>query len=159
MFNMDSIPLGKIQSIAYQRSNASIVDLSRQTKMLPPHFNPTKDKAWSFELGVMFPSLLPHPAEGFYFTHMFWPVSHDTCLWEGTYYLAPPQTNSERWAQEYSQVLQRNAWLEDTETMENTHTAMMSGGRKHMHLQDEEILIRHGYKVVQDWIDGNIKLG
>lgn len=159
MFNMDSVPLGRVQSIAYKRSTSSIVDLSRGATMLTPQLNPTKDKAWSFELGCLFPCFMPHPAEGFYFTHQFWPVSHDKCLWEGTYYLAPPKTNSERWGQEYSQVLQRNAWLEDTETMENTFTAILSGGRKYMHLQDAEILIRHGYKVVQDWIDGKIELG
>ncbi|MEQ8167217.1 MAG: SRPBCC family protein, partial [Alphaproteobacteria bacterium] len=85
--------------------------------------------------------------------------AHNKCLWEGTQYMVTPEKNSERWSMEYSQVLQRNAWLEDTQTMEDTHRAIESGRRKYLHLQDDEILIRHGYKVVQDWIDGKIELG
>jgi hypothetical protein len=50
-------------------------------------------------------------------------------------------------------VLQRNAWLEDTATMEATHAALSSGAKKVMHLQDHEILIRHSYKAVDDYIN------
>ena len=50
-------------------------------------------------------------------------------------------------------MLQRNAWLEDTATMEATHTALRSGAKKVMHLQDHEILIRHSYKAVDEYIN------
>ena len=158
-FNMDSISLGPVQAMSFQKSNSSIVDASRGRTMLPKQFNPDDDPAWAFELGTIFPCFMPHPAEGFYFTHQFWPVAHNKCLWEGTQYMVTPEKNSERWSMEYSQVLQRNAWLEDTQTMEDTHRAIESGRRKYLHLQDDEILIQHGYKVVQDWIDGKIELG
>lgn len=53
---------------------------------------------------------------------------------------------------EFAQVLQRNAWLEDTATMEDTHAALESGAKTHMVLQDEEILLRHGYKVLEQYM-------
>jgi hypothetical protein len=48
--------------------------------------------------------------------------------------------------------LQRNAWLEDTATMEDTHRAMKSGAKRVQHIQDEEILIRHGYRITDDYV-------
>ena len=38
-----------------------------------------------------------------------------------------------------------NAWLEDTGTMEATQAALSSGVKTHFHLQEQGILIRHGY--------------
>ena len=61
-----------------------------------------------------------------------------------------PRTNSERWALEHAQLLQRNAWLEDTQTMENTHRAIASGVKRFINLQDEEILIRHAHHVISE---------
>jgi hypothetical protein len=120
--------------------------------MLPPSINPDKRETFAFELSVLFPNFLLHVAEGIWFTHQFWPLSHDKTLWEGKYYVAEPKTYSERWALEHAQVLQRNAWLEDTATMEATQEAMNSGVKKFIHLQDEEILVRHGYHVLDAYM-------
>jgi hypothetical protein len=95
---------------------------------------------------------LVHVAENIWFTHQFWPMGSGKTLWEGKYYLAETKTNSQRWALEFAQCLQRNAWLEDTATMEDTQIAMESGAKKFMHLQDEEILIRHGYHTLENFI-------
>lgn len=154
LLKMDSVPPAPVQAMAFKRSNASLADLGRGATMLPPTLNPQKNPNWTFALSVLFPSFLIHPAEGFYFTHQFWPVTADTCLWEGSYYMVPPKSNSEYWGQEYAMVLQRNAWLEDTETMENTHHALMSGGKTHINLMDEEVLVRHSYKMVENMIAG-----
>ena len=50
-------------------------------------------------------------------------------------------------------MLQRNAWLEDTATMEDTHAALKSGAKSQMYLQDGEILIRHLLHVVDAMIN------
>ena len=120
--------------------------------MLPPTINPDKRPDFAFELCVLFPNLLLHISEGIWFTHQFWPIAHNRTRWEGRYYLPQPTTNSERWAQEFAQVLQRNAWLEDTATMEDTQTALESGAKQVMHLQDDEILIRHGYHALEKYM-------
>lgn len=126
---------------------------------LPPTLNPDRRENWCFELSVMFPSFLLHVLEGSWFTHHFWPIAVDKTLWEGHLYLPAATTHSERWALEQWQLLQRNAWLEDTATMEDTSRALMSGGKKEIYLHDEEVLIRHGYKVVDDWVHDRAGMG
>jgi hypothetical protein len=49
-------------------------------------------------------------------------------------------------------VVLRSAWLEDTGTMEATQQALSSGVKKYFILQDQEILIRHSYKVLEDYV-------
>ena len=121
---------------------------------LPPKVIPTRSPNFAFELSVLFPNFLVHIMDGLYFTHQFHPLSVDKTLWEGIQYFRPPQNAGERFSQEYGQVLQRNAWLEDTATMEATHAALKSGAKKVMHLQDQEVLLRHHYQVVDDYVRG-----
>lgn len=120
--------------------------------MLPKTVNPDGREDFAFELSVMFPNLLLHIAEGLWFTHQFWPLAHNRTRWEGKYYIGAPRTNSERWALESAQLLARNAWLEDTGTMEATQAALQSGAKTVMHLQDEEILVRHGYHALEQFM-------
>ena len=140
-----------VAGVANSRARGSLV-AKAGASMLPPSINPSGREDFAFELSVMFPNLLLHIAEGIWFTHQFWPIAHNKCLWEGQYFVRAPQTNSQRWALEHAQVLQRNAWLEDTQTMENTQRALQSGAKKTMNLQDEEILIRHGYHVLDQYL-------
>ncbi|SEL68172.1 aromatic ring-hydroxylating oxygenase subunit alpha [Acinetobacter sp. DSM 11652] len=133
-------------------TGASLVNHYERVQ-LPKSVNPNDRDDFSFELSVIFPNILVHVTEGVWFTHQFWPVGHNQTRWEGRYYLPKAKTYSERWAQEFAQVLQRNAWLEDTATMEDTQEALESRAKKVMHLQDEEILIRHGYHVLEQYLN------
>jgi phenylpropionate dioxygenase-like ring-hydroxylating dioxygenase large terminal subunit len=144
--NMSTAP-EPVAAIAQQHARGSLVAKAERT-MLPPSINPSGREDFAFELSVAFPNLFLHISEGIWFTHQFWPIAHDKTLWEGKYYVRAPRTNSERWALEHAQLLQRNAWLEDTQTMENTHRAIASGAKRLINLQDEEILIRHAHHVI-----------
>jgi hypothetical protein len=84
-----------------------------------------------------------------WFTIQMWPVTVDSCVFEGRYYVRVPKTNSEHWALRSAVVLQRNAWLEDTATMEDTQAALQAGVLEKMNLQDDEILVRHEYEVIK----------
>ena len=148
---IENLPQTPIGDLANARSRGSLASAGSSSG-LPPTLNPNREPDWGFELSVLFPSVLLHVSEGIWFTHQFWPIAHDKTLWEGKYYLKKPRTYSELWGFERAMVLQRNAWLEDTATMEDTFRAMMSGAKKHQHLQDEEILIRHNCKVVEDFV-------
>ncbi len=143
-----------VAALAQQKARGSLVDHAEGT-MLPATINDERRDDFSFELSVFFPNWLLHVAEGIWFTHQFWPIGHDRCLWEGKYYVRPPRTNSERWALEHAIVLQRNAWLEDTATMEGTFYSLCSGAKPHMILHDEEVLVRHGYHVLDKYLGGN----
>ena len=147
---LDATPT-PIAAMANEITGASLV-AKRGASMLPASVNPSRREDFSFELSVVFPNILIHISEGIWFTHQFWPIAHNRTLWEGKYYVPAPKTNSERWAVEFAQVLQRNARLEDTATMEDTHAALESGAKTHMVLQDEEILLRHGYKVLEQYM-------
>lgn len=147
--NASPTPVSKISN---ELSGASLVS-QRGSSMLPHGVNPGRRDDFAFELSVVFPNILIHISEGIWFTHQFWPIAHNKTLWEGKYYVKAPESNSQRWAIEYAQVLQRNAWLEDTATMEDTHAALESGAKSHMFLQDEEILLRHGYSVLEQYME------
>jgi phenylpropionate dioxygenase-like ring-hydroxylating dioxygenase large terminal subunit len=141
-----------IAKLANGLATGSLVS-QRKASMLPPTINPDRRSDFSFELSVMFPNTLLHVSEGIWFTHQFWPMGYNKTLWEGRYYVEAPKTHSQRWALEHAMTLQRNAWLEDTATMEATQRAMESGAKRHQNLQDDEILIRHGAKIVEQYVN------
>lgn len=141
-----------VAGIANRMAGASLVS-QRGESMLPKTINPDHRSDFAFELSVIFPNTLLHVSEGIWFTHQFWPLAHNRTLWEGRYYVKAPTTNAERWAIEHAMTLQRNAWLEDTATMEDTQRAMQSRAKTLQHLQDDEILIRHGAVVVDQYVN------
>lgn len=138
-------------AVAY-RFGETVTKRSSTTHQLPPDVNPTRNPEFGFDLDVIFPNLILHVLPGMWFTHQFWPLAVDRTLWEGRAYWAPARTAGERFAQEFNNVVLRTAWLEDTGTMEATHEALSSGVKTHFLLQDQEILIRHAYKVLEDYV-------
>lgn len=120
--------------------------------LLPPGINPTRRSDFQFELPNIFPNLIIHLASGCgypgmsFFTHQFWPLGHGRTLWEGINYFRPAQNAAERAAQFHVNALHRNAWLEDTATMEDTFTGIRSGAIDTMQLMDQEFLIRHAIR-------------
>ncbi len=117
--------------------------------LLPAKINPQRRTDFQFEFPVFFPNLVLHLGAGngypgmTHFHHQFWPLSVGKTLWEGTNFFRPPKTPSERIAIAHTNALHRNAWLEDTSTMEDTYAALCSGALEEMVLMDEEIMIRN----------------
>jgi phenylpropionate dioxygenase-like ring-hydroxylating dioxygenase large terminal subunit len=140
-----------VAALTHRFANTSVAKPGQRGN-IPEAINPGQNPKFGFDLCVFFPNFLMHVTEGFYFTHQFWPLSVDETLWEGVQYFVPPKDAGERFAHEYGQVLQRNAWLEDTATMEDTHEALKSGVRKEIYLQEGEVLIRHHMKVIEDML-------
>jgi hypothetical protein len=106
----------------------------------------------------IFPNFIIHLASGCgypgmaYFTHQFWPLDHGRTLWEGINYFRPARTAAERVAQFHINAIHRNAWLEDTATMEDSFVGIRSGAIESMQLMDQEFLIRHAMRVQQDYL-------
>lgn len=128
-------------------------------EQIPPHINPSRRNDFQFELPNIFPNFLIHLASGCgypgmsYFTHQFWPLSHGQTLWEGINYFRPPQSAAEAVSQLHINALHRNAWLEDTATMEDTFSGIMSGAIDDLQLMDEEFMIRHAARTVETFLD------
>ncbi|MFZ5706109.1 MAG: aromatic ring-hydroxylating oxygenase subunit alpha [Pseudomonadota bacterium] len=126
--------------------------------LLPPGINPTRRPDFQFELPNIFPNFIIHLASGCgypgmaYFTHQFWPLDHGRTLWEGINYFRPARTAAERVAQFHVNALHRNAWLEDTATMEDSFVGIRSGAIDSMQLMDQEFLIRHAMRVQQSYL-------
>ena len=127
-------------------------------EQLPAHINPDRREDFQFEFPVFFPNLLIHLCAGngypgmAFFHHQFWPIAVDKTLWEGTNYFRAPDTVSERVAIAHTNALHRNAWLEDTSTMEDTYQALSSGVLDKMVLMDEELMIRNTHKHWHDYM-------
>jgi len=151
-FQKPTPPAGPIAELSYRLATASIAKPGFRSS-LPEAINSTREPDFVFDQTNIFPNFLVDVSEGLYFTHQFWPLSIDRTLWEGIQYFMPPQSAAERFSQEYGQVLQRNAWLEDTGTMEATQIALSSGVKKFFHFQDGEVMLRHSYKTIDEFIN------
>jgi phenylpropionate dioxygenase-like ring-hydroxylating dioxygenase large terminal subunit len=116
---------------------------------LPRTINPERSKNFIFDHSIVCPNMMILVGSSLWFTIQMWPVAVDSCVFEGRYYVRAPKTNSEHWALRSAVVLQRNAWLEDTATMEDTQAALQAGVLDKMNLQDDEILVRHEYEVIK----------
>lgn len=152
--NLATMKITPIAALTAEISENSITQ-QREKKMLPPHLNPDNRADYAFEMPVFFPFFMVALGEGVVFTHNYYPIDENHTLWEGAQYVKSPTSWAERFAAEHGQVLQRDAWLEDTETMEDTHAAVQSGSKEFFRLQDEEVLPRHGYHAVKRYLAKN----
>ena len=152
VLNLETMRPTAVSSLTQEISENSITQVRRK-KMLPSHVNPNNRPDYAFEMPVIFPFTMIALGEGVVFTHVFYPVDKDNCVWEGAQYIRKPTSWAERFAAEHGQVLQRDAWLEDTETMEDTHAAIKSGAKPFFQLQDEEVLVRHQYHAIKRYLE------
>ena len=97
----------------------------------------------SFDLWHIFPNTFIGLLDGLYFTFNIWPVQVDRSIWEIKGYYPPVKNAGELFAREYSKAGLRDPMMEDCYTHELIAAALKSGAKKELHLQDEEMLVRH----------------
>ena len=119
---------------------------------LPSGVNPTRDPSWFFDLNVVFPNFFMDVAAGFYFTYNFWPLAVDRTRWEVRLYFPRAENAGQQFSLEYNKVLFRDVLLEDASTSEKIQSVLASGAKTHFILHDEELLIRHDLKVIEDCV-------
>ncbi len=119
---------------------------------LPEGVNPSRSPNWAFDENVIFPNFFIAPANGWYFSYNFWPEAVDRTSWEVKLYMNPAKSAGESISQEFSKVLFRDLLREDLSTLEKVQKGLSSRVLTHMPLSDQEILVRHSYKVVEDFI-------
>ena len=141
------------EALYYKWAQEMKKEKSENSSWLPPEVNPERSPEFSFEMVHLFPNFLVHLVEGTYFTHQFWPLSPERTLWEGCTYYEPTQNVIERINQEHAHLLRRESWLEDTRAMEAVQELLKSGAKKEFVLHDHEILIRHSYKTMMDYVN------
>jgi Rieske 2Fe-2S family protein len=89
---------------------------------------------------------------GWYLTYHYWPTSHNTHIWEGTYYFVPSKSVRERIQHEVAAVMSKDYALQDAGTLAGTQMALESRVLDRHPLCDQEITVRHFHKVVADWV-------
>ncbi len=119
---------------------------------LPPGVNPTRSRDWSFDFNVLFPNFNLALFDGTYFTHNIWPLAIDRTVWEVKMYSIPAEKPGQQFSQEYGKCVFFAALMEDASTHEMTQSTLASGAKEFMHLQDQEVCIRHFHKVVAEHI-------
>lgn len=119
----------------------------------PRGINPTGNPGWAFDEYVVFPNTQILLFAGMFITHTMWPLSVNESIWEARGYLPGGNTAAERFSLEFSKILLRDAWLEDASTLEATQIGLESRAITHQILQDQELLIRHAARVVDDIVN------
>ena len=133
-----------------QRFGSSIVNRDWDMDRLPPGVNPTRSRFWAFDANMFFPNFDVFVFDGTYLTHHFWPLAVDRTLWEVRTYFPQAENAAQRFSQEYSKVLLRDALLEDASTLEATQSMLASGAKTRFVLQDQELLVRHAHTVIEE---------
>jgi phenylpropionate dioxygenase-like ring-hydroxylating dioxygenase large terminal subunit len=145
-----------IAALAYQFgaviSSALAGDSSATKDEMPPGVNPTRSPNWSMDFNIIFPNFVIAVLNGTYFTEHMWPLAVDRTIWEVRMYYPPAANAGQRFSQEYSKCVLRDAVLEDANTHERTQSVLASGAKTHFVLQDEEVTVRHGHRVVEDYV-------
>jgi phenylpropionate dioxygenase-like ring-hydroxylating dioxygenase large terminal subunit len=121
---------------------------------LPPGLNPARHKAWGMDSFVFFPNfmvLIWKP--NWVLTYHYWPTSHNTHIFEGTCYFAPPRNARERLAQEMAVVTFKEYALQDGNTLEATQSMLESRTPvKTFPLGDQEILLRQLHHTARSYV-------
>lgn len=133
-------------------------DVSRQN-LLPPFVNPDRFRDWASDIMVLFPMCNIQPLMGWYASQNYWPIDHETTRWEFFLYMPAPQTAAQEVAVEYNRVYLRDVVREDVPNVEWVQSMLRSGGKRTQMLGDQEIMVRHAYKCVDDCVRGKMRPG
>jgi phenylpropionate dioxygenase-like ring-hydroxylating dioxygenase large terminal subunit len=117
-----------------------------------PGMNPARIANFAFDLNVIFPSSVIDPAQGWFFSYEFWPVSVAETVFVTKVYFEQPKTWGQRIGQEFTIAQVRDGLLEDLAVLEPNQQALMSGAIDTVLLSDQELAIRHQHHVIDSII-------
>ena len=142
-----------VEGLAYQ-FGTSVAKFANELAgdRLPAGVNPARDPNWAFDEYVIFPNFHVLLFIGMCITHTVWPIAVDRAIWEARAYLPRAEDAGQQFTQEWSRCMLRDAWLEDGSTLEASQVGLSSGATTHFILQDQELLIRHFHKVLQEYV-------
>jgi hypothetical protein len=139
--------------MAFRLGAAAVTNFAKEfsPERMALGMNPTRDPNWAFDEYVIFPNFQILLFMGMYITHQVWPLSIDRCVWEARLYLPQPTETSSWFTNEYTKCMLRDAWLEDGSTLEASQVGIASGVINHFILQDQELMIRHFNRLLNEY--------
>jgi phenylpropionate dioxygenase-like ring-hydroxylating dioxygenase large terminal subunit len=117
---------------------------------LPKGLNPTRSEKYGFDSFQFFPNFVLIFSSSGFTTHLHWPTGPHSHIIEVDMFFRPPATHRERISQELTVSFLNDIVLEDASPLEGMQAMLNSRALKEYHLNDEEILVRHLHKAVQD---------
>ena len=141
-----------IEALTHRFGSSSVTKREFNAENMPPGVNPTRSKKWAFDEYVIFPTFHVLLFFGMCITHNVWPIDVDRAVWEARVYLPEAENVAQCFSREYGRALLRDAWLEDGSTLEASQVGLASGLIDNFILQDQELLLRHSSKVVEDYV-------
>ena len=143
--------LTPVEKIAFG-GGGTVLDGTGGDERLPKGVNPDKVPNWAFDSNAIFPNLILHVGNGWFITHSYWPIAVDRTYWENKLYMNPPRNPGEKIIQEFSKVITRDLARGDLSTLETVQAGLVSGAISHMPLSDQEIQVRHHYRIVDEFV-------
>jgi len=119
---------------------------------MPPGINPTRSDKYGFDSFQFFPNFVVIFSSSGFTTHTHWPTGPHSHVIEVEMFFRPPTSHRERISQELTVSFLNDVLLEDSTPLEGMQAMLNSGALKEFHLNDEELLVRHLHKTVQDWV-------
>ena len=144
-------PLTPVDEVFLRHGGNSIRTRVVPLDQLPKGVNPTMSPTWGFDMNILFPNFnMLLYGIGFYTTYNWWPLAADRTIFEVRMYFPPPETPVQRVSQEYVRSSFHFVFREDLKALEQMGAMLPSGALSHFVLQDNEMLLRHAYKAVED---------
>jgi nitrite reductase/ring-hydroxylating ferredoxin subunit len=149
--------LSPVEGLSYQYGSVTPYDPRSAGADMPSGINCNNDPNWAFDIVEFFPNIVLFVSAPLYAVIRLWPSSENKCLYEADVYMSEPENAAARVALEYGLLSLRDVLREDINTAEGTTTMTRSGAVKEYIFSDQEIAVRHNYKVVDDMVQAWLK--
>lgn len=121
---------------------------------LGPLSNPGKLQGWGMDMWQIYPNFVCMTwSRNTLVLYQYWPLAHNKHKFIFDYYFVPPANVSERLMQEMVVAVSKDFALQDANVLEATQRRMESLARTEFHYSDQEVLLRHLHKVVQNDVE------
>jgi phenylpropionate dioxygenase-like ring-hydroxylating dioxygenase large terminal subunit len=124
---------------------------------LPPGINPGKVEPFGISNFQIFPNVEILLYEGWFIWYRYWPTSANSHRFEGALCFYPARTVRERIGHEVTAVMFKEFALQDAGMLGGTQTALESSPIHEYPISDQEILVRHFHKTIENWVDAHLR--
>ena len=123
-------------------------DVSAKGMAAHPLVNILKTPKWQVDFYLVFPNFTLNIAPNAWWMTYYLPLSKDRSHWKTTYFFRKPTKPSELFGRRHAGAFQRDILTEDNCAFQRQQMMMESGGKSHIMLGEQEVLLRHFNAVV-----------
>lgn len=149
--------LSPIEGLSFKYGVTTPYDMVAAGSDMPSGINANKDPHWAFDIVEFFPNSIIFVSAPLYAVITLWPTSEKECIHIVDTYMAEPTNAAERVSLEYGMLSLRDVVREDVNTAEASTTMTRSGAVKEYVFSDQEMAVRHNYKVVDEAVQAWLK--